>query len=123
MQNNNEHRVLFSTNDEHTGSANNNTGCMEIHNMEYPIHQMATPENQKGPLETCGFGNGDISNFQNIQQNFPQELNSNLNFIFSHNNPQGNILGKFYFLRGIEYFKSIKLNLVINKSYSLTDTY
>lgn len=119
MQNNNERGVFFSTNDQHSSSNNNNQDGMEIHNMEYPIHQMAIPENQKGQLENCGFGNGDFSNSQNSQQNFPQELNSNYNFIISHTIPQGHILGKHYFLRGIKQLITIKLYLVINKSCSL----
>ena len=118
MQNNNERGVLFSTNDQHSSGDNNYKDGMEIHNMEYPIHQMAIPENQKGQLETGGFGNGDFSDSQNFQQNFSKELNSNYDFIISHNIQQGHILGKYYFLRGTSQLKSIKLNLV-NKSYSL----
>lgn len=117
MQNNNERGVLFSINDQHTSGDNNNKDSVEIHNMEYPIHQMVIPENQKGQLEVSGFGNGDISNSQNSQQNIPQELNLNYNFIISHNNPQGHILGKYYFLHEKYQFKTNQLNLV--KSYSL----
>ena len=99
MQNNNERGVLFSTNDQHSSRDNTDKNSVEIHNVEYPIHQMAVPENQKGQLEISGFGNGDFSNSQNSQQNIPQELNLNYNFIVSHNNPQGHILGKYHFLQ------------------------
>ena len=118
MQNNNERGVLFSTNNQHSSSDNNNKDSMEIHNMEYTIHQMAIPENQKGQLEIGGFGNGDIFNCQNSEQNIPQELNLNYNLINCHNITQGHILGKYHFLRGINQLKSIKLNLV-KKSYNL----
>jgi len=107
MQNNNERGVLFSTNNQHSNGDNNNKSIMEIHNMEHPVHQMAISENQKGQLETSGFGNGGISNSQNSLQNIPQELNMNYNFTINNSIPQVQILGKNYFLQGISQLISI----------------
>lgn len=115
MQNNNEHGILSSANEQHSDGVFSNKNSLEIHKLEFPIYQMAIPENQKGQLETSGFGNGDISYSQNSQQIFSKELNANHNLTINNNLNQGHILGNYYFLQGKSLLISVKINL--DKSY------